>query len=126
MAEDDPRRERGLNTAPAPAGSTTTTVLADDTKPTPTASPNVVLKLKKPSQDKKVKWDQTTVDNEHMNKKKSKCCCIYEKPKVFGESSSSEEDEDDHDCTNHCRGHKKKDYSRLPPTQPDQSDNTSS
>ncbi|XP_070581676.1 E3 ubiquitin-protein ligase PPP1R11-like [Ptychodera flava] len=27
--------------------------------------------------DKKVKWDEGTVDNEHMNKKKSKSCCIY-------------------------------------------------
>ena len=36
-------------------------------------------------------------------------CCIYEKPKIFGESS--DEDDDDHDCTDHCRGHKsKKDY----------------
>ena len=33
----------------------------------------MVLKLKKPKNDKKVKWDEGTVDNEHMNKKKSKC-----------------------------------------------------
>jgi len=76
------------------------------------ASPNVVLKLRKPETDKKVKWDEQTVDNEHMNKKKSKCCCIYEKPKLFGEDSS--EDDSDHGCTNHCRGHRKQDYCRLP------------
>ncbi|ESO98842.1 hypothetical protein LOTGIDRAFT_231207 [Lottia gigantea] len=65
------------------------------------------LRLHKPKPDKKVKWTNSTVDNEHMNKKKSKCCCIYEKPKLFGESSS--EDEDD-DCTHNCQGHKKKCY----------------
>ncbi|XP_064615924.1 E3 ubiquitin-protein ligase PPP1R11-like isoform X2 [Liolophura sinensis] len=71
-------------------------------------SPRLVLKLKKPKNDKKVQWSNDTVDNEHMNKKKSKCCCIYEKPKLFGESSSEDEDGDDHDCTSHCRGHRKK------------------
>lgn len=71
-------------------------------------SPTLRLKLRKPKNDKKVKWTTDTVDNEHMNKKKSKCCCIYEKPKLFGESSS--EDEDDDGCTPHCRGHKKKCY----------------
>ena len=34
-------------------------------------------------------------------------CCIYEKPKLFGESSDESGDDD---CTNHCRGHKKKCY----------------
>ncbi|ELU06662.1 hypothetical protein CAPTEDRAFT_220139 [Capitella teleta] len=77
-------------------------------------SPVVKLKLKKPKSDKKVKWTEGTVDNEHMDKKKSKCCCIYEKPKVFGESSS--EDEDD-ECK-HCRGHKNKCYQSKPPDDP--------
>ena len=36
-------------------------------------SPNVVLKLKKPEDGRKVKWEEGTVDNEHMDKKKSKC-----------------------------------------------------
>ncbi|XP_052790625.1 E3 ubiquitin-protein ligase PPP1R11-like [Mya arenaria] len=66
-------------------------------------SPTLALKLRKPKNDKKVKWTTETVDNEHLNKKKSKCCCIYEKPRMFGESS----DEDDDEC-GHCRGHKKK------------------
>ncbi|XP_060595767.1 E3 ubiquitin-protein ligase PPP1R11-like [Ruditapes philippinarum] len=70
-----------------------------------TTSPTLQLKLRKPKNDKKVKWSNETVDNEHLNKKKSKCCCIYEKPRMFGESS----DEDD-DCTGHCRGHKGKCY----------------
>eukprot|EP00095_Tigriopus_kingsejongensis_P003510 maker-scaffold373_size192110-snap-gene-0.47 protein:Tk03510 transcript:maker-scaffold373_size192110-snap-gene-0.47-mRNA-1 annotation:"PREDICTED: hypothetical protein LOC100648931" len=34
-------------------------------------------------EDKRVKWSQETVDNEHMGRKKSKCCCIYVKPKKF-------------------------------------------
>jgi len=36
-------------------------------------SPTVTLKLKKADTDRKVKWGEGTVDNEHMNKKKSKC-----------------------------------------------------
>ena len=39
------------------------------------ASPNVVLKLRKPKTNRKVKWTEGTVDNEFMNKKKSKCEC---------------------------------------------------
>ncbi|KAH3798056.1 E3 ubiquitin-protein ligase PPP1R11-like [Dreissena polymorpha] len=73
----------------------------------PATTPVQVLKLKNPKNDKKVKWTNETVDNEHLNKKKSKCCCIYEKPRMFGESSDEEED---HDCTGHCRGHKDKCY----------------
>lgn len=75
-------------------------------------SPTVTLKLKKSEPDRKVKWGEDTVDNEHMNKKKSKCCCIYQKPRIFGESSDDEsnDEDDDHGCTDHCRGHGKKDY----------------
>jgi protein phosphatase 1 regulatory subunit 11 len=90
---------------------TTTTIVKE--KSLPARSPNMVLKLKKPETDKKVQWDQKTVDNEFMNKKKSKCCCIYEKPKLFDESSSDEDDNDNDDCAN-CHGHKKKDFCALP------------
>ncbi|KAL5012562.1 hypothetical protein ScPMuIL_011113 [Solemya velum] len=83
----------------------------------PRTSPVLKLKLRKPKNDKKVKWTTETVDNEHMDKKKSKCCCIYEKPKIFGESSSSEGDSDD-DCTGSCRGHKKKCYRHDHPDDP--------
>lgn len=38
--------------------------------PTP---PTLRLKCRKPKSDKKVKWNEGTVDNENMNKKKSKC-----------------------------------------------------
>lgn len=35
--------------------------------------PTLKLRLTKPKNDKKVKWTNETVDNEHLNKKKSKC-----------------------------------------------------
>ncbi len=41
-------------------------------------SPAVKLKLKKPKNDRKVKWEQGTVDNEHMDKKKSKCKSVHQ------------------------------------------------
>lgn len=62
--------------------------------------PTLRLRCHKPKTHKKVQWTETTVDNEHMDKKKSKCCCVYVKPRVFGESSSESEDE----CEN-CFGH---------------------
>jgi len=38
-------------------------------------------------------------------------CCIYEKPRIFGESDDESDDDDhEHGCTDHCRGHGKKDY----------------
>ena len=45
------------------------TILQDDRQ-------RLVLKLKKPEDKRKVKWEEGTVDNEHMNKKKSKCKSI--------------------------------------------------
>lgn len=72
------------------------------------SSAPVVLKLRKPKNDKKVSWNAQTVDNEHMNKKKSKCCCVYEKPKQFGESDTESEGECD-DCCGHVDSkHKQK------------------
>lgn len=67
------------------------------------APPVLKLRLHKKKPAKKVIWTESTVDNEHMNKKKSKCCCIYKKPLNFGESSSEEEEE----CEN-CFGHPEK------------------
>lgn len=88
------------------AEATASSSLTQTIQQQPSTSPVLQLKLRKPKNDKKVKWTTETVDNEHMNKKKSKCCCIHEKPRIFGESS----DEDDDDCTGHCHGHKKKCY----------------
>lgn len=99
--------------------TTTTTVTVEEKKETPARSPTVVLKLTNPGTDKKVSWEQNTVDNEHMNKKKSKCCCIYEKQKLFGESSDDDDDENHDDCTEHCRGHRsKKDFRKDHPDDP--------
>ncbi|KAI9270665.1 phosphatase inhibitor-domain-containing protein [Phascolomyces articulosus] len=42
-----------------------------------------------------IQWDESVVDNEHMNKKKSKICCIYHKPRAVGESSSESESDSD-------------------------------
>jgi len=39
-------------------------------------------------------------------------CCIYQKPRLFGESDD-ESDDDEHGCTDHCRGHGKKDFQKL-------------
>nr|XP_040575841.1 E3 ubiquitin-protein ligase PPP1R11-like [Lepeophtheirus salmonis] len=64
------------------------------------------LKLRLRSQrkrDKKVNWEQGTVDNEGMGKKKSKCCCIYKKPRTFGESSSEEDEDECQDCIGHIK-----------------------
>ncbi|EEA08583.1 protein phosphatase inhibitor, putative [Cryptosporidium muris RN66] len=47
----------------------------------------------------RVCWDESTVDNEFMNKRKSKKCCIYHKPKQFGESSSEDDSESEEICS---------------------------
>jgi len=85
--------------------SSTTLVL----RPQPTDSQVVHLKLKKSKNNKKqVKWDEHTVDNEHLNKKKSKCCCIYEKPKQFGNPDDDDESNgSDNDECDSCMGMKK-------------------
>lgn len=98
-----------------PAGSTvsaTETITEEENQ-----MPTLKLRLKKPKTDKRVKWTNETVDNEHLGKKSSKCCCIYEKPRAFGESSSEEDDDDECD---HCRGHKSK-WDKRPPTPHDES-----
>lgn len=79
----------------------------------------LVLRLHKPRNDKKVKWDEAVVDNEHMGKKKSKCkyitmvtvkphpplihtgCCIYEKPHNHDDGSDSDSDGDNDCCHEH-------------------------
>ncbi|XP_064649575.1 E3 ubiquitin-protein ligase PPP1R11-like [Lineus longissimus] len=95
-----------INMAAARAKEPRTTTVSETVTRDGEENPTLVLRLKKPKNDRKVSWTEGTVDNEMMNKKKSKCCCIYEKPKMFGESS----DEDDDDCTGNCHGHKKKCY----------------
>lgn len=94
--------------------------------------PTLKLRLHKPKTGKKVKFTETTVDNEHMDKKKSKCCCIYVKPRVFGESSSESEEECEH-CSGHVemkhKPHKPTDdqpQSDLPPNDAGQPSGSSS
>ncbi|CAO3696017.1 hypothetical protein G6F70_006303 [Rhizopus microsporus] len=66
-----------------------------------------------------IRWDESVVDNEHMNKKKTKICCIYHKPHVVGESdtessssdddsSSSDSDDDRARHSNNCNHRRKK------------------
>ncbi|KAI7877783.1 hypothetical protein K492DRAFT_197402 [Lichtheimia hyalospora FSU 10163] len=61
-----------------------------------------------------IQWDESVVDNEHMNKKKSKICCIYHRPRAVGESSdeesssdssSSDSSDSDKDHSDHCDHH---------------------
>lgn len=91
-----------------------------------------------------IQWDESVVDNEHMNKKKSKSkyihydimtyvglhdlvCCIYHRPRAVGESSdeesssdsssSSSDSDSDSSCDHHHRHHhqsKKKKKKRNP------------
>lgn len=47
-----------------------------------TTQSKIVLKLhykedEEQKDEKKVKWSEDTIDNEHMNKRKSNICCIY-------------------------------------------------
>ncbi len=67
----------------------------------------MVLKLRKPKNDKKVQWEEGVVDNEFMGKKSSKCCCIYNKPHKFDESDT-ESDSDGGDCCHEHRIARKK------------------
>ncbi|RKP08876.1 phosphatase inhibitor-domain-containing protein [Thamnocephalis sphaerospora] len=39
---------------------------------------------------RRIHWDESVVDNEHLNRKKSKICCIFRKQRAFDESSSGE------------------------------------
>uniref|UniRef100_A0A6G1SAL6 E3 ubiquitin-protein ligase PPP1R11 n=1 Tax=Aceria tosichella TaxID=561515 RepID=A0A6G1SAL6_9ACAR len=98
MTSNAPPRTTSLT-----ATATTTTTLSgsvEESTSQPTDSTTVRLKKKQ----KKVAWNQDTVDNEGLGRKSSKCCCIYQKPHKFDESSSDSELDD---C-DHCRGHVEK------------------
>ena len=82
------------------SASVSTVLLNPPANQTAAAPPTLKLRLQKPEK-KGVSWTETTVDNEHLNKKKSKCCCIYKKPRAFDESSSESEGEDDHNALEH-------------------------
>ncbi|CAI2166413.1 16057_t:CDS:2 [Funneliformis geosporum] len=76
---------------------------ADDTSSQPIGT----LKLRgRPSDNRKVKWDDGVVDNEGLGRKKSKICCIYHKPRAFDESSDEESSNSDSDNSDHNHDHK--------------------
>eukprot|EP01083_Nonionella_stella_P055065 145324_1 len=47
-------------------------------------------------QEKHVRWDPNTIDNEFMNKKKSNKCCIYHKPRRWDESDTESDSSSDY------------------------------
>lgn len=55
------------------------------------APPAVTLRLRAP---RRVRFDESAVDNEHLGRKKSKSCCVYHRRRAFDESS----DESDFEC----------------------------
>ena len=94
------------STAPANSGSQTIT------QPTTHNNTNPTLRLRAqdntaPTQDttpstrnrRRIRWDESVIDNEGMGKKSSKVCCIYHAPHEPGDSesdsdSSSSDDSD--------------------------------
>ncbi|KAL7068889.1 putative protein phosphatase inhibitor [Cryptosporidium serpentis] len=71
-----------------------------DTNESLTSFNSLPNKPNKPNKSgSRVYWDESTVDNEFMNKRKSKKCCIYHKPKEFGESSSEDDSENEEICS---------------------------
>ncbi|RKP02724.1 hypothetical protein CXG81DRAFT_24604 [Caulochytrium protostelioides] len=114
-------RHRGEEARAASHGSRTMTVTgtnadidADDRDlNAPRAGTDGVLRLQATptAEAPRVRWDESTVDNEGMGRKKSKVCCIYHKPHKVrqpGEprgsdsssSSSSSDSDSDSDSPN--------------------------
>lgn len=50
----------------------------------------LTLRLRAP---RRVRFDATAVDNEHLGRRKSKSCCIYHRRRAFDESSDESGDE---------------------------------
>ncbi|CAG8551710.1 731_t:CDS:2 [Funneliformis caledonium] len=106
-----------LGEEPVPSGE------ADDTSSQPIGT----LKLRgRPSDNRKVKWDDGVVDNEGLGKKKSKICCIYHKPRAFDESSDEESSSSDSDNSDHDHDHKHEERPRPPSPGPESKDNPTS
>ncbi|KAG5440856.1 hypothetical protein PCK2_000011 [Pneumocystis canis] len=47
-----------------------------------------IIRLRGVPSERRVRFDETAIDNEGMGKKKSKICCIYHKPREYDESST--------------------------------------
>ncbi|TIA74035.1 hypothetical protein E3P92_01451 [Wallemia ichthyophaga] len=96
-----------METERSQTGQGSETVEGTESRTQPQQHQSQVLKLRgdEPKQREQrergggVRWEQGTVDNEHMGKKKSKICCIYHKPKRFDESS------DESDCSDNEHRH---------------------
>lgn len=50
----------------------------------------ITLRLRAP---RRVRFDETAVDNEHLGRRKSKSCCVYHRRRAFDESSDESGDE---------------------------------
>jgi protein phosphatase 1 regulatory subunit 11 len=78
-----------------PRGDRTATVTTTEVVSHIEGPPSVTLLLR-PTETEEVRprlrWAETTVDNEFMGKRSSKKCCIFHKRRAFNEDSSSEED----------------------------------
>ncbi len=93
--------------APVPQGSATQVIEGDTT--TSTSAGTLRLQARReslgrrrrpPKPRRQVAWDETVIDNEHLDRKRSKrkyiefiykVCCIYHKQRAFGESSDESE-----------------------------------
>jgi protein phosphatase 1 regulatory subunit 11 len=72
-------------TADAARGTTATTTTA-----TVESARVIALRLRAP---RRVRFDDTAVDNENLGRRKSKSCCIYHRRRAFDESSDESGDE---------------------------------
>lgn len=75
----------------AQATATTTTTTTAPVEP----ARAIALRLRAP---RRVRFDETAVDNENLGRRKSKSCCIYHRRRAFDESS----DESGNECGNEC------------------------
>ncbi|KAG5513790.1 hypothetical protein PMAC_000828 [Pneumocystis sp. 'macacae'] len=63
-----------------------------------------IIRLRGAPSERRVRFDETAIDNEGMGKKKSKICCIYHKPREYDESSS-DTDTSSSESKNHKNSH---------------------
>ncbi|KAI9591187.1 phosphatase inhibitor-domain-containing protein [Syncephalis fuscata] len=61
---------------------------------------------------RRIRWDDSVVDNENLNRQKSKICCIFKKRRQFDESSSDESSSSSSCCSSSDEGSSKQRTSR--------------
>ncbi|KAI9819428.1 MAG: Type 1 phosphatases regulator ypi1 [Thelocarpon impressellum] len=74
----------------------TTPSTSSDTDPPGGRSPDGTLRLRGAhtrgaEPGRRIRWDESVVDNEGLGRKKSKACCIYHAPRAVGESSAEDD-----------------------------------